>query len=382
MDKELKKRIAGLIDRLIFPDFQSAINELVKIGEPAVPALIRALEHEFHEVRYNSAKALGEIGDPSAVPSLVRSLDDCYGIVQRHSMEALGKIGAISAVPALIERLDDDNFDFRTYAQDALVAIVPPAVPGLIAGLEDKRYMVQFGSAQALGRIGGALLRGDASKQAENSAEFYMTTIPVLIGRMMDHGCLTYHAAADALAAMGRPAVPALIAAMEEKSSEMKDEFTDMRYNAANVLGRIGEESAVPALIQALGADTQSLQNNARDALAAIGKPAIPPLIKALGCGSETARWNCFRALLNIIDGGADIRLEDLRSWLLETISLHGRSDPTLAERSAVIYSNAAEAVRNRKSRLLESGLNGIKLKPPKGDKGGVFRSGSRLQFA
>jgi uncharacterized protein (DUF302 family) len=51
-------------------------ESLVKAGNRAVPQLIEALQHPQHWVRWEAAKALGEIGDPKAAPALVESLED------------------------------------------------------------------------------------------------------------------------------------------------------------------------------------------------------------------------------------------------------------------------------------------------------------------
>jgi len=49
---------------------------LVKTGSRAVPQLIEALKHPQHWVRWEAAKALGEIGDPKAAPALIEALED------------------------------------------------------------------------------------------------------------------------------------------------------------------------------------------------------------------------------------------------------------------------------------------------------------------
>jgi HEAT repeat protein len=49
---------------------------LVDIGKPAVPYLIKALKHRKPEVRWEAAKTLGAINDPSSGPALVSALED------------------------------------------------------------------------------------------------------------------------------------------------------------------------------------------------------------------------------------------------------------------------------------------------------------------
>lgn len=51
-------------------------SALISIGKPAVPALIRALKYPSDQIRWESAKTLGEIKDPAAAEPLVESLED------------------------------------------------------------------------------------------------------------------------------------------------------------------------------------------------------------------------------------------------------------------------------------------------------------------
>jgi HEAT repeat protein len=53
-----------------------ARNSLVALGKTAVPPLIEALKNKNYLMRWEAAKALGEIGDPEAAPALVNSLED------------------------------------------------------------------------------------------------------------------------------------------------------------------------------------------------------------------------------------------------------------------------------------------------------------------
>jgi HEAT repeat protein len=55
---------------------QRARHSLVAIGKPAVPALVEALTDPNGHRRWEAAKTLGAIGDPSAAPALVRAMED------------------------------------------------------------------------------------------------------------------------------------------------------------------------------------------------------------------------------------------------------------------------------------------------------------------
>lgn len=123
-----ERKIGGLVKRLCNMSGvarEEAIEELVKIGEPAVPALVKALGDKGWDVKANAAWALGEIGDASTVPALIDALGDEDEEVRLRAAEALGKIGDASAVPALIGRLGDEDWDVMAAAAEALEKIGP-----------------------------------------------------------------------------------------------------------------------------------------------------------------------------------------------------------------------------------------------------------------
>ena len=55
---------------------ENAVQELIRIGKPAVPALVRAVTYEGYEFRFLYARALGEIGDLRAFPALLKFYGD------------------------------------------------------------------------------------------------------------------------------------------------------------------------------------------------------------------------------------------------------------------------------------------------------------------
>jgi hypothetical protein len=119
---------------------QAAFEVLVKIGGPAVPALIEALKDEDSDVRQVAAWALVKIGEP-AVPALIRVLKDGNerSDVRQIATWVLTRIGGL-AVPALVEALksqDEGVYETATIAdakpeemtieQDAEGAVLPKA---------------------------------------------------------------------------------------------------------------------------------------------------------------------------------------------------------------------------------------------------------------
>lgn len=108
------------------------LGELGPGARPAVPELRRFLtgEHPIGELE-EAATALGLIGDPQAIPELVGALrSQSFSNLEWCASAALARIGP-PAVPALIEALDDGVRRF--WATNALKLMGPPAAPALPA---------------------------------------------------------------------------------------------------------------------------------------------------------------------------------------------------------------------------------------------------------
>lgn len=82
-----------LVERMAKDDFSgfAACRELVEVGPPAVPALIRATKHEVPRVRYWSIAALSGIGSEEAVPAVKELLNDPAPLVRAVAVWHLGR---------------------------------------------------------------------------------------------------------------------------------------------------------------------------------------------------------------------------------------------------------------------------------------------------
>lgn len=135
----------------------SAAHVLGKIKDArAVDALIGALNDDDAAVVLKAAFSLGQIGDEKAVPALVELVGHEHREVQFTLMRVLEDYGT-PAVPLLIRTLNHAEWQVREQAADILGAIGDrDAVPALIQTLQDVHWAVRFAAVTALKELGGA----------------------------------------------------------------------------------------------------------------------------------------------------------------------------------------------------------------------------------
>jgi HEAT repeat protein len=138
-----------------------AARAMAAVGtESARTLLIVALGDPDAYVRACAAHGLGEPGGglEKAVPPLVRSLADVSPLVSRVAADSLARIGS-PAVPALIAALEAEGASVRAGAARALCIIQPEeAVPALCAALDDPSAAVTYYAEEALERLGVGLV--------------------------------------------------------------------------------------------------------------------------------------------------------------------------------------------------------------------------------
>ncbi|MCY3741658.1 MAG: HEAT repeat domain-containing protein [Candidatus Poribacteria bacterium] len=135
-------------------------------GASAVPTLIDALQATDDSVRASAAFALADMGKTAqeALPALVRAAQDPSESVRRHATEGLGLIGQLvsdeidvsETVQVLATQLSDAYFPVRDNAARALAkfgTLAEPAMPALVAQLEDEDRYVRFHAALALKQV-------------------------------------------------------------------------------------------------------------------------------------------------------------------------------------------------------------------------------------
>lgn len=317
-----KKRAAGLI---------------VKIGQKAVPILIRSLNDDDVNVRIFAAEILGTMGPKAkeAVPALVKTLKNNYSPARYSAEKALVSIGK-SSVHAVAKLLQDPDDDTRLTAIDILGQIGPgakeavlglikcvndnnpnvalaavkslralkdaskPCVDAFIKALDSSASSVKIAAIEALGEMGPAaadaipyLAKFSKEKQKVSSLGGHESIIcrssitairkiggAKAVSALME--ILKYDCAfialwsAEELGILGTPAIPALV-------NMLKYDKTPSRGPACFALGQMGPKAkeAIPYLINTLGAGNGYITWKASWALSRIGPAAVPALISA-----------------------------------------------------------------------------------------------------
>ncbi|MFN2234292.1 MAG: HEAT repeat domain-containing protein [Anaerolineales bacterium] len=130
------------------------IGALKAKGE--IDELIKALSFpDDHNVRFEAAAALGDVGDSNCIEPLIAALDDCKR-VREVAIRSLGKIGDQQAIPSLVEALQDEDWEIRSMATRSLGTIGDEsAIEPLINALEKESESVRWYTLQALSNITG-----------------------------------------------------------------------------------------------------------------------------------------------------------------------------------------------------------------------------------
>jgi HEAT repeat protein len=212
---------------------------------------------------------------PDGVAALIELLKDRNSAIRQQAVQALRLIdaGAEGAVGPLIGLLKDEP-KIRDEAVRTLGGIGASAVPALLGALKDANLLVRRGAAKALGSM------QPCPREA----------VRPLVG-LLNGEPEVREAAAEALGALGRPALAMLF-------ESLKDSDRLVREGAAKALGlfRRGPPEAVRPLVGLLK-DRRAVREAAAAALARIGSPAHAALLAALKDSDPLVRQGAAKAL-------------------------------------------------------------------------------------
>ncbi|MCU0694132.1 MAG: HEAT repeat domain-containing protein [Polyangiaceae bacterium] len=210
----------------------AAADTLGMLGsQEPVPALLGHLDDASPEVREAIVRALGRIGDPRAVVPLLGKVQDSAPLVRRMTVRVLGDLADDRATSALLLALRDNSDDVRVEAIDSLGRLGSPDATTAIAPLVEQRDAgrVQEAAVQALGWIGSA-----------------RAVDALLIALQSDDPTSDRSSCRAALARIGSPAIPKLVAAIQQSSSDV------VTAGAALVLGELRAIAHANVIVEAM----------------------------------------------------------------------------------------------------------------------------------
>ena len=155
------------------------------LGETALPPLRDLMASENPDHRWWAARALAAVATPAARQLLITALSDPDADVRACAAQGLGELQAAEAVDGLVRCLSDPSPFVSRIAADGLARIGPPAVPALVAALQEGEVPARAGAARALSII-----------QPEEA-------IPALCAALDDPSAIVTYYAEEALERMG-----------------------------------------------------------------------------------------------------------------------------------------------------------------------------------
>lgn len=265
--------VPQLIRMLQYPQTErAAVGALGrKKDKRATLALLPVLQNPL--IRSETVIALGKIADPRAVPELVKLLGSYSEQVRSDTAEALRYIGP-PAVPALLVAVKSPDAYTRASAVTALGGIAAPAAQSAaLAALKDKDANVRVAAATTL-----------RQRPSPGSTEALIAAFDDPDGRVSD-------AAAETLTAIGKPAIPRLVASLDMSTNPAR------AYYANRALHLLASDSVGP-LIQALRNPDPDVAAAAARILGDLGNAqAVGPLRTAAASStSPEVRWAAERS--------------------------------------------------------------------------------------
>ncbi len=262
--------------------------------QQAVPALLVALNGEYYTVRAKAALALGQLKEPETLPALSKALKDrepevraaaAHGLaafsnprtfeaigelllddpeleVRQAAAEALGATGRAEAIPYLMEALHDSFWWYEREKEvntllDAIARLGPAAVPALIDNLKDAEGTVRKMAAALLARL------PDERAIEPLSLSLYDTHFDVC------------RAAAEALAAIGRPALPVLLEALHHPEAWI-------RQQAILGVSKIQDPQIGPAIMAMIDDESREVRKLVIQSLGQLRLSSAQPMLQEI----------------------------------------------------------------------------------------------------
>jgi len=238
--------------------------------------LIKALDHYDAPVRSAAARVITRLKVTEASDALIKAVNDSQPEVRFAAMRALGAVRDVRAIATLTEQLAFYKKGEGAWsALDALARIASAAsVTVFRERLADKDPYIRRAAAEGLGRVGDtesidALERNvnaDESVMVRMAGAFALQKLgrpyTARIADLMNSSKVTAQGQ-EYLVELGPSAAPTLVPRLQEPDRALRAAFAD-------VLGAIGDESAVAPLTEAAKDPNPEVASAAKRAIARI----------------------------------------------------------------------------------------------------------------
>jgi HEAT repeat protein len=269
-------------------------------------------------------------GHPAAIDSMLRQLGSAEPGLQRIMSEAVQESAEAMVWQRLLSCLAlhrwDDTVDCQCWEDREISARLDASIVALFvegdesdAAQQAKLLILRAGLADAESRIRTMAavllgLRGDAAgidtviEAARTGGPANRLQAIAALGRLKDERA--GWAVVEALASDDEAVHRAASGALDELGAQavtalleaLKSPKSHVRWHVVWALGRIREPAAIAGLVEALADDDYTVRWAAGDALAGIGEPAIPKILEMLARHllMEQSYQVAYRALLRI----------------------------------------------------------------------------------
>jgi len=239
------KDLEAIDEDLLTDDDRDRLKELSRKWNLSMEPTVVILKSQTGWITPGST---GGVGRPAIDLLIEESLKVSNPMIQRDIVELLVSLQSQS-FEALIEALKNDSSLVRRQAVVTLARISDERAVEPIASLLDDE---------------------------DPAVRFYVPVALDMISREKREGIGTRHAVSlDA-----EPIVNSLHKAL-------KNEMAQVRMAAADILGKMEDETAIDLLVELLADDNSHVQTSATNALEKIGKPVVPKLIEVLESKAE-----------------------------------------------------------------------------------------------
>lgn len=254
-----------------------AVGVIAQTPLPAedVARLTKALDHYDPAVRAGAARVIARLEVAGTGDALLKAVNDSQADVRYSAMRALGAIGETRAIGALSEQLVYYKKGEGAWsALEALARIASPAsIPLFRERLQDKDPYIRRAAMEGIGRTRDAE-SADALERAATADDAPMVRLAAVFAlqqlgrnygaRIIDlMSTKTIAQAQEYFVELGPSMSPTLLPRLQEPD-------TDVREAVADVLGAIGDASAIAALESASKDRDASVASAAKRALARI----------------------------------------------------------------------------------------------------------------